>query len=101
MYLVRPETPSNGLPPEIILKIFDPCYVDERNPSSKHGLHPRLWILEAETAAAQYRQEIAEGKRPDDLMVHVLYRDGKAKPYCTISTDHSWGMTYDTNCSLG
>jgi len=81
VYFVRPETPSNGLPPEIILKIFDPRYVDERNPSSKHGLHPRLWTLEAETAAAQYRQEIAEGKRPDDLTVHVLYRDGKAKPY--------------------
>ena len=83
VYLVRPETPSNGLPPEIILKIFDPRYVDERTPpSSKHGLRPRLWTLEAETAAAQYhRQEIAEGKRPDDLTVHVVYRDGEAKPY--------------------
>jgi len=81
VYLVRPESPSNGLPAEIILKIFDPRYVDERTPSSKHGLHPRLWTLEAETAAAEYRQEIAEGKRPDDLTVHVLYRDGEAKPY--------------------
>jgi len=83
VYLVRPETPtgSNGLPPEIILKIFDPRYVDERIPSSKFGLRPRLWTLEAETAAAQYRQEIAEGKRPDDLTVHVVYRDGEAKPY--------------------
>jgi len=84
VYLVRPETPTgsnNGLPPEIILKIFDPRYADERHASSTHDLRPRLWTLEAETAAVQYRQEIAEGKRPDDLTVHVLYRDGEAKPY--------------------
>ena len=29
VYLARPETSSNGLPPEIILKIFDPRYDDE------------------------------------------------------------------------
>jgi serine/threonine protein kinase len=78
VYLVRPESPSNGLPPEIILKIFDPRYVDERNPPSSK---PRLWTLEAETAAAQYRQEIAEGKRPDDFTIPIVYRDGEAKPY--------------------
>ena len=85
VYLVRPETPTgsnNGLPPEIILKIFDPRYADERHASSTHGLRPHLWTLEAETAAVQYRQEIAEGtNRADDLTVHVLYRDGEAKPY--------------------
>ena len=44
-------------------------------------MYPRLWTLEAETAAAQYRQEIAEGKRSDDLTTDILYRDGKDKPY--------------------
>ena len=39
------------------------------------------WTLEAETAAAQHRQEIAEGKRSDDLTMDILYRDGKDKPY--------------------
>ena len=44
-------------------------------------MYPRLWTLEAETAAAQHRQEIAEGKRSDDLTTDIPYRDGKDKPY--------------------
>jgi len=80
VYLVRPETPSNGLPPEIVLKVFDPRYVDERITSTS-VLPPRLWTLEAETAAANYRQEIAEGKRPDDFTLDLVYEDGEAKPY--------------------
>ena len=57
VYLARPETSSNGLPPEIILKVFDPRYDDECFP---HGMYPPLWTLEAETAAAQHRHEIRE-----------------------------------------
>jgi serine/threonine protein kinase len=82
VYLVRPETTtwSNGLPHEIILKVFDPRYDDGRIPPQS-GKLPRLWTLEAETAAALYRQEIAEGKRPDVITVHPPYTDGDAMPY--------------------
>jgi len=40
-----------------------------------------LWTLKAETEAAHYRQEIAEGKRPDDFTVNLLYGDEEAEPY--------------------
>ena len=73
-----PETSSNGLPPEIILKIFDPRYATMSASHMEFILV--LWTLEAETAAAQYRQEIAEEKRSDDLTTDI-YRDGKDKPY--------------------
>ena len=81
VFLVRPEPPGCGLPSELILKLFDPRYLDDRIPPPKSGLPSRLWTLEAETAAADYRQEIAEGKRPDDFSVNLLYEDEEAEPY--------------------
>jgi serine/threonine protein kinase len=81
VFLVRPEPPGCGLPSELILKVFDPRYLDDRIPPPKSGLPSRLWTLEAETAAADYRQEIAEGKRPDDFSVDLLYGDEEAEPY--------------------
>ena len=83
VYIARPETSSsNGFPPEIILKIFDPRYdIGRIQPLSKLD-HPHLWTLKAETEAAQYRQEIAEGKRTDVLTTdpYCVYRKGKDKP---------------------
>ena len=81
---------SNGLPSELILKVYDPCYLDDRIPPPKSNLPSRLWTLKAETEAAHYRQEIAEGKRPDDFTVNLLYGDEEAEPYI------SWlGLHYD------
>jgi serine/threonine protein kinase len=84
VYLVHPETSTNNFPPKIILKIYDPRYLDKRIPSIKSSMYFR-WTLEAETAAAQYRQEIAEGKcspvDDSDPTMDILYREGKAKPY--------------------
>ena len=87
VYIARPETSSdsNGfLPPEIILKIFDPRYdIGRIQPLSRlDSDQPDLWTLKAETEAAQYRQEIAEGKRTDVLTTdpYCVYRKGKDKP---------------------
>jgi len=81
VFLVRPEPARCGLRSELILKVFDPRYLDDRIPPPKSGLPSRLWTLEAETAAADYRQETAEGKRPDDFTVDLLYGDEEAEPY--------------------
>ncbi|KIM36041.1 hypothetical protein M413DRAFT_49101, partial [Hebeloma cylindrosporum] len=86
VYVVRPESSSvsDSLPPEVILKIYDPRYIDERIQSKKYGssrVRTHVWTLEAEMEAVRYRQEIAEGKRPDDFTVHLLYKDGDAHPF--------------------
>ncbi|KIM36298.1 hypothetical protein M413DRAFT_31721 [Hebeloma cylindrosporum] len=62
--LVRPESARRAVPQELVHKIFDPRYLNDRIPSTP-GYPPHLWTLEAEIEAARYRQEIAEGKRPD------------------------------------
>ena len=81
VFLVRPEPAGSGPPSELILKVFDPRYLDDRIPPPKSHLPPRLWTLEAETEAEYYRQEIAEGKHPDDFTVDLLYGDEEAEPY--------------------
>ena len=81
VFLVCPEPARNGLPSDLILKVYDPRYLDDRIPPPKSNLPSRLWTLKAETEAAHYRQEIAEGKRPDDFTVNLLYGDEEAEPY--------------------
>ena len=81
VFLVRPEPARKGLPSELILKVYDPRYLDDRIPPPKSKLPSRLWTLKAETEAAHYRQEIEEGKRPDDFTVNLLYGDEEAESY--------------------
>ena len=81
VFHVRLEPARDGLPSELILKVFDPRYLDDRIPPPESNLPSRLWTLEAETEAAHYRQEIGEGKRPDDFTVDLLYGDEEAEPY--------------------
>jgi len=81
VYLVRPEPARIGLPSELIIKVYDPRYLDERIPQPKSDLPSQLWTLEAETKAAHYRQDIAEGKRPDDFTKDLLNEDEEAEPY--------------------
>ena len=81
VFLVRLEPARGNLPSELILKVFDPRYLDDRVSPPESNLPSRLWTLEAETNAAHYRQEIAEGKRPDDFTVDLLYDDEEAEPY--------------------
>ena len=90
VFLIRPESAGRGLPSELILKVFDPRYLDDRIPPPNSGLPSRLWTLEAETTAADYRQEIAEGKRSDDFTVGLLYGDEEAEPY--LWEDHFYRL---------
>jgi serine/threonine protein kinase len=53
-----------------------------------------LWILEAETEAAHYRQEILEGKRPDDFTVDLLYGDEEGEPY--LWEEHFYRLLKDS-----
>ncbi|KIM37669.1 hypothetical protein M413DRAFT_77002 [Hebeloma cylindrosporum] len=87
VFLVRPEPASRGLPLELVLKIFDPRYLDNRalpkvlKPGSRLR-HP--WTLEGEIEAARYRQEVAEGERPehDEFLEDRLEEpDQEAEPY--------------------
>ena len=45
---------GNGLPSELILKVYDPCYLDDRIPPPKSNLPSRLWTLKAETRPKQH-----------------------------------------------
>ena len=81
VFLVRPEPARSGIPSKLILKVYDPRYLEDRIPPPKSNLPSRLWTLEAETEAAKYRQEITEGKRPDNFTVDLLYGDERAEPY--------------------
>jgi serine/threonine protein kinase len=80
VYLVRPE-PVNGLPSEIILKVYDPRYLDDRIPPPTTHLIPRVWTLEAEILAARHRQEIVDGKLTDEFTVDLLYGEEEAEPH--------------------
>ncbi|KIK04405.1 hypothetical protein K443DRAFT_675998 [Laccaria amethystina LaAM-08-1] len=81
VYLVSPSEPIHNLPSQIILKIFDPQTVDDRFPPPKSTLPAHPWTLDAESAAAQYREDVAQGKRPDDFTVDLLYEEEEAEPY--------------------
>ena len=81
VYLVSPSEPKvHNLPSQLILKIFDPQTVDDRFPPPQTTLPAHPWSLDAETAAAQYREEVALGKRPDDF-TDLLYEKEEAEPY--------------------
>ncbi|KIM43308.1 hypothetical protein M413DRAFT_10007 [Hebeloma cylindrosporum] len=59
VFLVRPQPARRRLPRELIPKIFDPRYSDERTPPRIP--RERLWTLEEKIEAARYRQEIGDG----------------------------------------
>ena len=80
VYLVSPSEPIHNLPSQIILKIFDPQTIDDRFPPPQTTLPAHPWIFDAEAAAAQYREDVAQGKRPDDFTVDLLYEE-EAEPY--------------------
>jgi hypothetical protein len=83
VFFVRPELepPRNGLPSELILKVYDPRFLDDRIPPLTSNLPSQLWTLMSVTESAHYRREIAEGKRPDDFTMSLLYGDKEAEPY--------------------
>jgi serine/threonine protein kinase len=78
VYLVRPalEADKGRLPPEVILKIYDPRYLDDRLPPTPKSKRPiRYWSLEAETQAAERRKRVESSSAPDDFDEDLLYED--------------------------
>lgn len=78
VYLVRPE-PNTDLPPQVILKVYDPRFLDDRYPKSSR-LPSRPWTLQAESVAAMKRKRIESGEIDDDFHVDLLYGDEEADP---------------------
>ncbi|KIM41968.1 hypothetical protein M413DRAFT_37144, partial [Hebeloma cylindrosporum] len=85
VFLVRPEPASRELPHELVLKIYDPRYIDDRLKPKvpTPNLLRHSWTLEAEIEAGPYRREVAEGKRPDELSAECSLRPPmqRAEPY--------------------
>ncbi|KAJ2929858.1 hypothetical protein H1R20_g7232, partial [Candolleomyces eurysporus] len=78
VYLARPasEAEKRRLPPEVILKIYDPRYLDDRLPPTPKSERPiRFWSLDAETQAAERRKQVESGSVPDDFNEDMLYED--------------------------
>ncbi|KAJ2916258.1 hypothetical protein MD484_g4149, partial [Candolleomyces efflorescens] len=78
VYLVRPasEVEQRKLAPEVILKIYDPRYLDDRLPPTPKSKRPiRYWSLEAETQAAERRKQVESGSAPDEFDEDLLYED--------------------------
>ncbi|KIN93830.1 hypothetical protein M404DRAFT_170074, partial [Pisolithus tinctorius Marx 270] len=78
VYLVRPE-PNTDLPSQVILKVYDPRFLDDRYPKSSR-LPSRPWTLQAESVAAMKRKRIESGEIDDDFHVDLLYGDEEADP---------------------
>jgi len=78
VYLVRPD-PNTHLPSQVILKVYDPRFLDDRYPDSSR-LPSRPWTLQAESVAAEKRAQIASGEDDDDFHVDLLYGDEEADP---------------------
>ncbi|KAF9478420.1 hypothetical protein BDN70DRAFT_783175, partial [Pholiota conissans] len=79
VYLVRPkaEAESQRLSPDVVLKIYDPRYLDDRLPPTQKSRRPiRYWSLEAETkAAVERRKKVESGDALDEFGAELLYED--------------------------
>lgn len=78
VYLVRPasEADRRRLAPEVILKVYDPRYLDDRLPPTPKSKRPiRCWSLEAESQATERRKQVESGSSPDDFDEDMLYED--------------------------
>jgi serine/threonine protein kinase len=57
----------NGLATPVILKVYDPRFINDREqPSLPSSIPDRPWSLSLEVAAAERRKAIARNERPDD-----------------------------------
>ncbi|KAL4066703.1 hypothetical protein J3A83DRAFT_215091 [Scleroderma citrinum] len=75
VYLVRPES-HKDFPSPLVLKVFDPRYLDDRFP--KHAHRPsRPWTLAAESLAIQKREQ---GEITDDFDIYQLDEE-EAEPW--------------------
>lgn len=68
VYLVRPE-PYSDFPSQLVLKIFDPRFLDERFSDYRPSCP---WTLAAESLAAQKREQ---GEVPDDFIIYQVDND--------------------------
>ncbi|RXW17720.1 hypothetical protein EST38_g8126 [Candolleomyces aberdarensis] len=78
VYLARPasEAEKRRHAPEVILKIYDPRYLDDRLPPTPTSQRPiRFWSLDAETQAAERRKKVQSGSVPDDFEDDMIYED--------------------------
>ncbi|KAF9512541.1 hypothetical protein BS47DRAFT_1054620 [Hydnum rufescens UP504] len=64
VFLVDVHGAPNGTPSPMILKIFDPRFIEDRLTRSSDSNHP--WSLENELAAAERRAAVIRGDREDD-----------------------------------
>ncbi|KAI6021036.1 hypothetical protein EDC04DRAFT_393341 [Pisolithus marmoratus] len=78
VYLVRPDA-NTDLPSQVILKVYDPRFLDDRYPSSSR-VPSRPWALHAESVAARKRVRVASGEVDDDFHIDLLYGDEEADP---------------------
>ncbi|KAI5999058.1 hypothetical protein EDD15DRAFT_2543569, partial [Pisolithus albus] len=78
VYLVRPE-PNTVLPSQVILKVYDPRFLDDRYPATDR-VPNRPWTLHAESVAAEKRAQVASGKVDDDFHIDLLYDEEEADP---------------------
>ncbi|KAF9508214.1 hypothetical protein BS47DRAFT_1350663, partial [Hydnum rufescens UP504] len=62
VFLVNVHPAHNGIPSAIILKVFDPRFIEDR--VSRSGDHP--WSLQNEVAAAERRAAVIRGDCEDD-----------------------------------
>jgi serine/threonine protein kinase len=65
--LVKLQPDINGIPSPIILKVYDPRFINDRErPSPSSFIPDRPWSLSLEIAAAERRKAVAHNERPDD-----------------------------------
>ena len=63
--LVELQPPISGIPSNIVLKIYDPRFINDRDRISDH-IPNRPWSLSLETVAAERREAITRNERLDD-----------------------------------